>query len=419
MDNENINGAGSISVHQSAQETAGAKEKAALTEVGWSTPKARIARGKAIAMSEKLQNRAQDAKNNPAEAAQAYDGARKSILGEFSSNPNSVCTPCLANSKAARRKQRLDLVDRHIHCCEDVAKRLRGDMDEVENMVCAKHVYLANDRDAPPELKDQPPPGFLQPTDADLSAMGLTRDMLQPDGTNFRAAVYVRDPKVWAPPDPPEPKSIIAFRGSTPELEDWENNMMHGAERTPGYIGDDGVLNMPYHERAVEIGQAIMNSKPSPSVQFVGHSLGGGLASAAQGGSGGANGKPASTYNSAGIYAETVQHYGAAKPASSKIKAVRIKGEALTKAQETDWTKHLAPAALGVKDDLDPSSSKSDYLGNQGKFDKAAAEKNDETFNADKEYSGYLHGMDQVIASMEARKKADQASLEKCKKASK
>lgn len=389
----------------------------------WTSPKTYFLRNKGISKAEAIKDRTQATKDNPEEDAQQYAAARRSILGEFSSDKMSVCTPCLANAKAASRKKRLDLVGKNLNCCEKEAKRLREDMDEVENMVCAKHVYLMNDPSAPPELKNQPPPGFLSsPSEEELAKMGLSQDMLSPKGSNFRASVYPKDPKVWAPPDPPDPKYVIAFRGTTAENEDWENDMMQGGNKTPGYIGPDGNISKPYYKRAVEIGEAVSNAKPSPSIHFVGHSLGGGLASAAQGGSEPppgdkhrGKGKTASTYNAAGLNENTVENYGGTGADPSKIKAIRVKGEVLTKMQEKDLiTKHLMPTAVGVKDDIESAHDKAYYLEHQGKFDKAAAEKGRKKFDADAEYSAYLHGMDVVIASIEARKKADQEVLEKC-----
>jgi hypothetical protein len=58
-----------------------------------------------------------------------------------------------------------------------------------------------------------------------------------------------------------------------------------------------------YYHNAVQIGNTLaMNNC---SAHIVGHSLGGGLASAAQGGSG----LTASTYNAAGLHPETVARY--------------------------------------------------------------------------------------------------------------
>ena len=72
-----------------------------------------------------------------------YAVARRSILGKFSSQPLTACQKCITNEKARRRQERLDLVSREIVACPKhapQAARLRQDMDEVENMRCAKHV---------------------------------------------------------------------------------------------------------------------------------------------------------------------------------------------------------------------------------------------------------------------------------------
>ncbi|PWC33630.1 hypothetical protein [Azospirillum sp. TSO35-2] len=389
-----------------------------LTEVGWSQPVRRIARGKAVSQHEALARRAQAARDNPEEAKQAYDGARRSLLGEFAGQPVADCQPCMASRKAESRRQRRELIDKAIVSCPSCATeavRLRQDMDEVENMRCARHVYTANDPDAPPELRDNPPPGFLKPTEEDYAEMGITPDMLQPKGTSFRAGLYMKDPAVWAPPDPPDPKGIVAFRGSTPAMEDWENNMMQGINSDPGFVPDGQTTpNEPYYRRAVEIGAAARKS--GGSLQFVGHSLGGGLASAAQGGSGGANGLPTSTYNSAGLNSATVAKFAengaAADPAM--IRAIRLKGEVLTKTQETGMASYVAPKAVGIKRDLEPVHDKAYYLAHEGAFDRAAAAKAGASFDENESYSTYLHGMDEVIASMEAQKEADQKKLDAC-----
>jgi hypothetical protein len=394
---------------------AGGTGKQPLAETGWNV-KQNIARGKAVDMSAKLQQRAQAARDNPEEAAQRYDAARRSMFGEFASQPMTPVAGCLAKDKAARRKQRLDLIARAdaCGCSPEASQRLRRDMDEVENMRVAKYVYLANDPDAPPELRNQPPAGFTLATDQQLKSLGLTKDMLEPDGTNFRALVCVKDPQVWAPPDPPDSPFVLAFRGSTPELEDWENNMMQGIDKAPGFLGEDGTINKAYYQRAVEIGKAIGKRDPVPGVHLVGHSLGGGLASAAQGGSGGATGISASTFNAAGLNSGTMQRYGGAVPDASKIRALRITGEVLTKSQEKGMSSWVAPGSVGTKEDIAAPLTKDQYLKGPGAFDKAAAKAAGTKFDADEEYAGHLHGMDVVIDAMEQRKQADQALLEQC-----
>jgi len=325
-----------------------------------------------------------------------YAVARQSILGEFSSQPLSACYQCVTNAKAARRKERLDLVSRAIVACPKHAAeavRLRQDMDEVENMRCAKHVYLANDPEAPEYLRDNPPPGFKKATPAQLEAMGLNENLLRPEKSNFRAAVYIKDPAIWGPD--PKPGGVIAFRGSTPAEEDWQNNFAQDANK-----------DSAYYRNAVTIGNAL--AKYGACIHIVGHSLGGGLASAAQGGSG----VTASTYNSAGLHSATVARYSedarhvAAEP--DKITAVRLNGEVLTKTQEDILGSRglalLANDAIGTKRSLSPSHDETYFKRLQ----------NDEKIASSDEYDTYLHGMDEVIDSTENQKMRDQEVLKAC-----
>jgi hypothetical protein len=346
----------------------------------------------ARAKSGELQEAA--AKKTPAMRQYEYAVARRSILGEFSSEPIKTSVECQANAKAARRKERLDLVSRALVACPrhaPQAARLRQDMDEVENMRCAKHVYLANDPDAPPDLRDNPPPGFVKPSPEQLEEMGLDEDLLNPVGSNFKAAVYFKDPAVWG--EDSEPKAVLAFRGSTPEKEDWDNNFRQDAN-----------AKAPYYERAVLIGNSL--AKHHASVQLVGHSLGGGLASAAQGGSG----LTASTYNAAGLHSATVAQYSkdalhrAAE--ACKIRAIRLDGEVLTKTQETGLTGLIASKAVGEKRVIMPSHDNAYFQGLQG---EEKVEKGDS-------YDTYLHGMDEVIDSTEKEKREDESILKNASK---
>lgn len=130
----------------------------------------------------------QDAADRKTDEMRQYEYvvARDSVLGELSALPVSATQECISNAKAARRKERLELVNSQVLCPRHVAEaaRLRKDMDEVENMRCAKHVYLADDPYAPPELRDNPPPGFMKPTPEQLEEMGLDGEMLSPKTTS-------------------------------------------------------------------------------------------------------------------------------------------------------------------------------------------------------------------------------------------
>jgi hypothetical protein len=312
-------------------------------------------------------------------AQKEYQSAREAMLGkDFPTNPDGQpCVPCMANAKAARRAARLNLVNQSIAGCPDhadAAARLRRDMDDVENARAAKAVYLKYDPDAPAELK-VPPPGFLEPSDEELASLGLKQSMLAPDNTNFRAAVYKRDPAVWG--DDPQPAYDVVFRGSTLAPEDWQNNFAQNANNESSY-----------YQRAVRIGNALAESGNSDQVLIVGHSLGGGLASAAQGGSG----AMATTFNAAGLNPKTVARYSTlddhTSSDASKITAYRVDGEVLTKTNESGVTQYFSHPAVGQKVQTpvtDPAMSADDR-----------------------------HGMDEVIGSIEKEKQADEQTLKDC-----
>lgn len=328
--------------------------------------------------------KAQDAKTD-AMRARDLASSQRAMLGEFSSQPPEWLQRCLVQAKAARRAQRLDLINRAVGSCPDhvdTATRLRGDMDEVENMRCAKAVYGARDG-APVPI----PPGFKAPSEEDLAGMGLTQDMLTPKGTQFTAAVYMKDPAVWGPS--PEPAAVVAFRGSTVAGEDWKNNFAQGLN-----------AESDYYRSAVEIGTALSGN--GASAQIVGHSLGGGLASAAQG----ASGLPASTYNAAGLHPDTVARYAGQGMAAQadQINAIRVQGEVLTKTQEEGMLSRFMHDAVGKKTDIAPAT-------NEKAFD---AMKKAGQIGEGEDYETFLHGMDEVIGSMEARKTADESALKAC-----
>jgi len=257
----------------------------------------------------------------------------------------------------------------------------------------ARSMSISNDPNAPADLRDNPPPGFLKPTPGQLNIMHLNGEMLTPDGTSFKAAVYMKDPTVWGPD--PKPEAVVAFRGSTPADEDWNNN-----------FDQDANNEAEYYRRAVQIGNRL--SSCGANLHIVGHSLGGGLASAAQGGSG----LTASTYNAAGLnpgtvarYSQDAQHMSAE---AEKITAVRIKGEVLTKTQESLFGSTglslLANSAVGNKRDIIPSHD-ADYFTQLKKDGKTSGKDS---------YDTYLHGMDEVIDSTEKGKIADEAALRAC-----
>lgn len=336
-----------------------------------------------------VQQQAARIAGNEKQTQASYDRSRRAMFGELSSRPPEVIQACAAGDKAARRQAREDLVNRAVVSCPEhatEAARLRHGMDEVENMRCARHVYQD---DGDNRLGDAPP-GFRRATDEDLENLGLTREDLRVG--QFKSEVYMKEAEVWG--ENPHPAAVLAFRGSTPAKEDWDNNFAQNANS-----------ESTYYRQAVSLGRKLHGS----SVQLAGHSLGGGLASAAQG----ASGLPCSTYNSAGLHPSTVARYLNEKSGGQdvvplgdmdEINAIRIKGEVLTATQEQGLLSGMAQKAVGTKRDLEPPLSADDFAArqNEGLIDKGDG------------YADYLHGMDGVIESMEQQKKADEAALQGC-----
>ena len=93
----------------------------------------------------------------------------------------------------------------------------------------------------------------------------------------------------------------------------------------------------------MDIGKKVGGSEAD--VDFSGHSLGGGMASAASR----ASGQPATTFNSSGLNDGTVEKYGGTvhMPSTENIQAYRIDGDVLTGAQEQNVGGTLGAMAGG------------------------------------------------------------------------
>ena len=159
-----------------------------------------------------------------------------------------------------------------------------------------------------------------------MTKFGLRSTDLSIPNTNFRMQVYAPDPDVFGA----DFKPTVVFQGTDPSSwDDWSNNFRQGAG-----------ANSPYYEKAVEIGTKLR--RKAADVDIAGHSLGGGMASAASV----ASGLPATTYNAAGLNPETVAKYGGTVTTPS-IQAYRVDGEVLTWAQENSFLKGEMPKAMG------------------------------------------------------------------------
>jgi len=160
----------------------------------------------------------------------------------------------------------------------------------------------------------RPPAGYSVASAEDLKALNLDPSLLQTG--DFRARVYVKGSGENA-------EYVIAFRG-TQSGADWRSNLEQG-------VG----LDSTHYRAALAIGERIGRSELADHVSFTGHSLGGGLASAAAI----ASGRPADTFNAAGLSDHTIdqangirQQNGIASQA--QVDAWYVRGEILSAIQD-------------------------------------------------------------------------------------
>ncbi|UFS72074.1 hypothetical protein LPW11_07740 [Geomonas sp. RF6] len=219
--------------------------------------------------------------------------------------------PCLRSEKASRRKKRHDLIRKAQNNAAieaDPAKktailasadRLAKDMDRVEDARLALHTYTANEVEAEQEaflkpLRNEAPPGFkMASLDEMAEDFGVDKakltDLLNPEkNPSQRIMVYERDVELLGP----GPKYTIAFRGSTLDEADWNNNGQNEAG-----------FEAPHQANAAALGIFLAKGAEKKSldidtlVSATGHSKGGSEAQAFAA----ASGSSARIYNPAGF----------------------------------------------------------------------------------------------------------------------
>ncbi|MGF6481943.1 hypothetical protein [Paraburkholderia sp. JPY419] len=165
-----------------------------------------------------------------------------------------------------------------------------------------------------------------------LDRYGLKPKDLKIKGSDFRAQLYEPDAAVFGN----DMKPALAFKGTEmTSLADWSNDLSQSVD-----------MESPYYNRAVSIGKNLAFS--TEPIDITGHSLGGGLCSAASV----ASGKECWSFNAAGLHPKTVEHYGG-QVTPSNINAYHVNGDILTVAQT--WTP--LPGAAGTPYPLHGSGS--------------------------------------------------------------
>lgn len=239
-----------------------------------------------------------------------------------------------ADSEAARQLS-ADLINNACQTCrestcESLKKQLARNKDEQEKALLASASY--GDPNAPL------PPGYSRATDQDLKDLGLLDDdgnsLLELEGhPDFNAEVFAKNDGSY----------VIGFQGTDMwSRDDWKNNLGQGMR-----------IETAYYRRAAAIGERV-NVMGVDNVSFVGHSLGGGLASTASG----ASGLPAQTFNAAGLTNKTLSRLGHAD--QSLVHATSVVGDILSGAQNNIG---FMREAYGIRRAIDPAEDVSSILG--------------------------------------------------------
>ena len=205
--------------------------------------------------------------------------------------------------------------------CEHLKKQLAQNKDEQEKALLASASY--GDPNAPL------PEGYRRATDQDLKDLGLLDDngnsLLTLKGhADFNAEVFAKNDGSY----------VIGFQGTNfTSRDDWKNNLRQG-------LG----LKAAYYQRAAAIGERVKMMQVE-DVSFVGHSLGGGLASTASG----ASGFPAQTFNAAGLSKSILDGLDHDDP--SLVNATYVVGDILSGLQDHSPMRD----AYGIRRAIDPA----------------------------------------------------------------
>lgn len=197
------------------------------------------------------------------------------------------CLPCLDESSGQARRLRIEKRQRLILHGErspdptvrDAAQRLKSDMHAVELARLSDNSYAQYDPKAGPKEK-KPPEPWQAMTPEQARKANIDPTLLK----DAKAVVYS------LPPDFPfDPKTVVAFRGTTADAED----ILTDHDQALG-------LKTRQYDAANDLGKELHKFMPDAAV--TGHSLGGGKAQAA-GIAGGLNG---CMFNAAGLHPKTV-----------------------------------------------------------------------------------------------------------------
>jgi len=305
-----IANAGSAAYHKSVElAKAGLQEGAALANAAYqkSAQLAKVGAASAVLGTEQAAVAAAKVVGAAAKVAGAAVGAARAVLKPLSPLANKAaqsyqavknkffpnkpalgpCMPCLAKESAATRAARIGKRNELIAktqssndpAVQAKAAQLKQDMVAVEMARLSENTYAQYDPTKSAAEK-QPPAPWQAMTDDQLEAAGISPNLVH----DSKAVIYK------LPPDFPfDPKTVLAFRGTTSESED----ILADHDQAVG-------METKQYSAAIALGQQV--SQTMPDAEVTGHSLGGGKAQAA----GIAGGLSGMMFNSAGLNPKTV-----------------------------------------------------------------------------------------------------------------
>ncbi|MBA0198860.1 PAAR domain-containing protein [Pectobacterium brasiliense] len=271
----------------------------------------------------------------------------------------------------------------------DAAKRLAFNNDSILRAEAAQYVYSVDEFRR--GVQDKLPKAPVGLDILDTGAIpGLKNANMTDMKTGFGSALFK---------SAINGETMLTYRGT--------NNAVTGAKDWLTNAAQGMGLESAQYNQAMDLAKLVKRAVSPPPV-IVGHSLGGGLASAGVG----VTGLPGYTFNAAGLHTNTVARVGGADLAktASLIKTQAVDGEVLTMAQT--YGKALIPGLLSGAGALIGGTAGAVLGGVIGvaKLLGGGLPKASGDMMALPAVGGSpiaRHGMDQVIAGIESQKKED------------
>ena len=216
--------------------------------------------------------------------------------------------------------------------------RLERNNVAVERAKLSAHVYKSDEFNLdelgnPTSLKEAEPEGWHMLAGDELAERGVSPEMLLDPKSGFKAAIYKSSFE--------QPQKLVLAYAGTEDKKDIMADLRQGI----------GLKDKQYNE-AMDLASALVENVGKNSVETTGHSLGGGLASAATA----VTGTKGYTFNAAGLHVNTVRRapYGlsgaAMREQGALIDAYRSTSDPLNNAQKAAVVTRgfVLPKALGV-----------------------------------------------------------------------